>query len=237
MSSPDMMLRKEALEQSLRVIASRGAGQRLVALLRHSARVDITGYTVEQAVLAPLTDAGRALARDFGRRLPTDRPVRIFHSEVPRCEDTAQRLAEGMMEAGGQVEILGSRTSLAAFFIRDPWAVALEFGQRGPRGFMREWLSGKLGPAVMDPPEQAARDQLAALMLERNCLPEPDAPGLDLHVSHDVNVMALLHLCVDISDQSVPWPGYLEGVILETGGGAPYTWWYHDRTGRLPQES
>lgn len=232
MSAHDLEHSEATLSRLLELVRAEG-GSRLVAILRHSARVDITGYTVEAAVAAPLTDEGRALALGFGRRLPPDRPLRLFHSEVERCIDTAERIAEGFREAGGQAEVVGSRRTLAASFIRDPYAVAVEFGRRGPRGFVQAWLSGQLGDQVLDPPDRACRDQLDALVGE----PPPEVggelPSLDLHISHDVNIVALLHLVADLADPSLPWPGYLGGVILKAKGGPPWSWWYMDRSGQV----
>lgn len=223
--------RSAGLGALLNVIRSRGAARPLAALLRHSAREEIVGLTVRDAMMAPLTDAGRRLAWDFGRQLPQDRSVRIFSSEVPRCVDTAEQIARGIQEAGGDpVEVL-TKPSLAASFIRNADVVAREFGMRGPRGFVDAWVSGELDASVLDPLDRAARDQLASLLEELPPQGVAGPPAVHLHISHDVNVVALLHGMVDVTDREVLWPGYLEGVVVEGGGAPPYTSWYGEQNG------
>jgi broad specificity phosphatase PhoE len=227
------MAREGALGKVLDILTARGAHQRMVALLRHSTREEIVGLTVEDAVMAPLTLPGRQLALDLGRRLPPQRPLRLYHSEVPRCVDTAEQIGAGFEEVGGRVTAFQKKTHLAASFIRDPAVVAREFGLRGPRAFVDAWLAGEIDPAALDPPDRAGQSQIDAMMEELT--PEVDLgePAVDLHITHDVNVVALLHRMFDVKDRALPWPGYLEGVVVEAGSGPPWTGWYHDRMATL----
>jgi broad specificity phosphatase PhoE len=227
------MAREGALGKLIDIISARGAAQRIVALLRHSTREEIVGLTVEDAVMAPLTLPGRQLALDLGRRLPPDRPLRLYYSEVPRCVDTAEQIGAGFEKAGGQVLAFRKKTHLAASFIKDPSVVAREFGLRGPRAFVDAWLAGEIDAEALDPPDRAAQSQLDAMMEELTEDLDPGEPGVDLHISHDVNVVALLHLMFDVGDRTLPWPGYLEGVVVEAGVGPPWTGWYHDRIAKL----
>jgi len=119
-------------------------------------------------------------------------------------------------------------------FIRNPEIVAREFGLRGPRAFVDAWRQGEFDPEVLAPLHEAGREQLDSMLEELDGVEDLTAPALDLHISHDVNVFALLHLLTDVADRKVPWPGYLEGVVVEAGNGAPYTAWYHDLMGRIP---
>lgn len=233
MTAPDNMSREGPQAQLLDIIRARGASQRIMVLLRHSTREEIVGLTVEDAMRAPLTDNGRKLALDVGRQLPTDRPLRLYHSEVLRCVDTAECLGAGFEEVGGQVTAFAKKDQLAASFIRNPYVVAREFGLRGPRGFVDAWMEGALDAEVLDPLDIAGGNQLQSMLEEIPDDADPGAPALDLHISHDVNVVALLHLMADVSDRKIPWPGYLEGVVVEAGDGGPWAAWYHARMGRI----
>ena len=231
------MYRSAGVGPLLDVIRSRGAVRPLAVLVRHSTREEIVGLTVSDAMMAPLTEAGRRLAWGFGKGLPPDRAVRIFSSEVPRCLDTAAEIARGFREAGGDPGEVTPRRSLAASFIRDAEVVAREFGTRGARGFVQAWAAGELGPSVLAPLAQAARDQLANLLEAIPAHPPEATEGaglpLHLHVSHDVNVVALLHLMLDVTDPQTPWPGYLEGVVVEGQGDPPYVAWYGEQIGQM----
>ena len=37
-----------------------------------------------------LTSIGREIAKKFGEKLPTNRPIRLFHSSANRCQETAE---------------------------------------------------------------------------------------------------------------------------------------------------
>ena len=67
MAAPDNMTRESVLDQLVSIITARGNAQRIVALLRHSTREEIVGLTVEDAVMAPLTEVGRNLAAELWR--------------------------------------------------------------------------------------------------------------------------------------------------------------------------
>jgi len=49
-----------------------------------------------------LTEIGREIARRFGERLPTDRPIRLFHSRLHRCQETAEKILAGFKNLGGK---------------------------------------------------------------------------------------------------------------------------------------
>jgi broad specificity phosphatase PhoE len=198
----------------------------LIGLIRHSVRHSIQEATLEAANETPLTDEGRALARTFGRQLPSWRRVRLRHSPVPRCGDTARCIAEGAAEAGCDIVGIGEWSMLGGEFIRDPSLVVSSFGRLGPRGFFRAWRAGELGAgALMSLPDAAAEVKRLLLV----ALGQEDGPVLDLHVSHDVVVLVLLAAACDVTAPGVPWPGYLEGVLLTPREGRLH-WRYHQRS-------
>ncbi|MFX1312627.1 MAG: histidine phosphatase family protein, partial [Promethearchaeota archaeon] len=64
-----------------------------ILILRHSQRyepklADLNWYM-------ELTSQGRKMARLFGMKLPKRRTIRLFHSPVKRCKETAQEIHEG----------------------------------------------------------------------------------------------------------------------------------------------
>lgn len=205
-----------------------------VLLLRHSERESLREASVAAALEAPLTPAGRDLAFRFGAALPTARPVRLFHSPVPRCEDTASSIAEAARRAGGQAEVVGARDGLGAPFLLDPERAIERFAALGMAGFVRAWLVGKVPPEIAAPHAGAAGDLLGLLLRERDA-----APGaLQIHVAHDLTVITLLGLRFPVHRSGFPWPGYLDGCLL--GGADPLRCRYHGETLTLdttPQET
>lgn len=205
-----------------------------VLLLRHSERESLREASVAAALDAPLTPGGRALASRLGAALPTRRPVRLFHSPVSRCADTARIVAEAARRAGGRAEVLGPRDGLGAPFLLDPERAIERFAALGMAGFVRAWLAGEVPPDIAAPHAGAAGLLLGLLLRER-----ATAPGaLQIHVAHDLTVITLLGLGFPVHRPGFPWPGYLDGCLLS--GTNPLRCRYHGETLTLdttPQET
>ena len=57
---------------------------KIILVLRHSHRNEIEG--LEGAQKLRLTPQGHAIAKIFGENLPNNRPIKLFHSIIWRCE-------------------------------------------------------------------------------------------------------------------------------------------------------
>ncbi len=183
-------------------------------LLRHSIREPIASAELVDAMAAPLTAEGRALAATLAAALPTSSSPRLHHSPVPRCEETARILADGLAARGAVVRGVAPLHALGASYVRDPDGLVERFAALGQRGFVRAWSRGELAPSLIEPVELAGRRLLAELRALAG-------EGLELHVSHDLTIIALLSLVEPIGDDAFPWPDYLDGVLLlprEDGG-------------------
>lgn len=193
-------------------LRDRGGAGETIAVIRHSARLPITEATLEAAFTTPLTEEGRTRAVSMGAALPRPLPVRLWHSPAPRCEETAACLARGLESQGGTAVREGEWSLLGGEFIRDASAVVTAFAEQGPRGFFRAWSRGELGTSVvMDLPRAA--DNLLRAILQAGT--GSGQPALRLHVTHDIVIVALLASVCDVTDPAIPWPGYLEGVVLD----------------------
>jgi broad specificity phosphatase PhoE len=180
-----------------------------IVVLRHAARHEITSAEFGAALRTPLTDEGREQARALGAALPGERPVRLWHSPVPRCADTAERLVEGLRARGADAGVEGARAFLGADYVHDADGVVRRFATLGQRRFVRAWAGGELGPELIDPPATAGRRVLGLLLELRD-----DDRALHLHVTHDLTLVALLALVCDVGAPEFPWPGFLDGVVL-----------------------
>ncbi|UCH05145.1 MAG: histidine phosphatase family protein [Candidatus Thorarchaeota archaeon] len=76
----------------------------IMLAVRHSHRETVR--TLDEMVDRRITDIGREMGREFGRRLPVDRRVVIRHSRIGRCRETAENLEDGIREMGGKVRQL-----------------------------------------------------------------------------------------------------------------------------------
>lgn len=85
------------------------AGGRRLYLLRHSIVASHRGDV-------PVTDEGRAIARQVGRRLgASERRIRLLYGSTLRARQTAESIGEGAAEAGAEVA-----APREAFALRNP---------------------------------------------------------------------------------------------------------------------
>jgi hypothetical protein len=194
----------------LETLRSLPAHTNAAAFLRHAERFPILADT--DHTLAELTPSGHAAAEAFGTRIEGFVRVRIFHSPVKRCRQTAEGIARGWASRGGVVEIVGAADALGVDYILDPAEAARLATEHGDH-FIRLWFSGQVGPAVIRGAEQIAARKLAHLT-ER--LHEPCAHGrrLDLHVSHDWNILTLRELLCGVRHEEAGWLNFLDGVAF-----------------------
>jgi broad specificity phosphatase PhoE len=78
---------------------------RLILILRHSHRNE--PKPLENVNKLRLTPQGHAIAKKFGENLPKNRPIRLFHSIIWRCEETAENIHNGFQSVGGKSELKG----------------------------------------------------------------------------------------------------------------------------------
>ena len=81
------------------------ADSRLILILRHSHRNEPA--PLENVNKLRLTPQGHVIAKKFGENLPKNRPIRLFHSIIWRCEETAENIHEGFQSIGGKSELKG----------------------------------------------------------------------------------------------------------------------------------
>jgi len=178
--------------------------------LRHAERYELTDYRTSFAV--ELTPNGKQMAERFGNQLPVNKPVRLFHSPLKRCRQTAEGIARGATAAGLAVEFVGEQPILGVGFILDEAKtekLAMHYGL----DFIRAWFSGQIGSDVIKPPRQIAQEYLEYLAAR---LSEDALPGrLDIHVSHDWNTMVLRELMLGIRHEEAGWLDYLDGLAIQ----------------------
>ncbi|MHA1192604.1 MAG: hypothetical protein ACTSP9_09955 [Promethearchaeota archaeon] len=132
---------------------------KIILVLRHSHRNEPKGE--EKLHKLKLTDLGHAMAKKFGEGLPKDRTIRLFHSIVWRCQETAEDILDGFERMSGRGKIKGVIEPL--FFAGTAPNFFIEIFKNGsPIRFLYQW-------GLKSAPEKS----------------------IDIHVTHDIFLIAL----------------------------------------------
>lgn len=189
----------------------------VAAVMRHAARHPIANPA--EPALAEITPAGAKAAEGFGARLAGFDRVRLFHSPVKRCAQTAECIARGAAQAGLAAEVAGPQAALGIDYILDLAEAGRLTAQHGDH-FVRLWFTAQVPATVIRPPRGIAASMLELVAAR---LREPAAGGrrLDLHVSHDWNVIILREHLLGVTHEDAGWLTFLDGVafVAENGGG------------------
>ena len=200
----------------------------VAVMLRHAERFAIR--TADDGWEARLTEAGHVQARELGAAIaPKDRPVRLWSSPIPRCQQTAARVAEGMRAQGADVTDAEVIRELAGPYLHDANAVMGIALSIGDQAFVRRWFDGGLDHAVLLPARRAAEGQLQVLV---DSLRSAER-GIDLHVSHDWNILLVREHFVGVRHEDVGMPGFLDGLAVWLDG-AEIIVHHAGRSGRHP---
>lgn len=153
-------------------------------IIRHSERASIN--RPDEMDVAGLTEVGREAARGFGQLLPNKRYIRVYHSPVERCKETAECIVEGARsreisaDICGEISLLGRPRgnwgSLSGILIRD-WPHSVNY-----------WLCGRYPEEIIEPSITFAKR--ASVELDATLEAEPRT--LVLHVTHDMPILAML---------------------------------------------
>ncbi|HDZ18045.1 hypothetical protein LCGC14_0950700 [marine sediment metagenome] len=186
-------------------LKSFSSNSKIILILRHSQRnePDIN----EKNANMELTVQGHRIAKKFGEMLPQNRTIRLFHSPVNRCKETAEQIHEGFKENGGESIYKGECDVL--------WGIGLD-----KQFFMSElakfhslevfyrWVSGFYKTSQMPP--LLPYVQRAAEILWNQVKYMPDN-GIDIYISHDWHILTYRFGWFGLlADER--WMGYLGGI-------------------------
>ena len=182
----------------------------VAAILRHAERFPIEDQARPE--LAELKPSGIQAAEEFGAALRGFATVRLFHSPVKRCQQTADAIARGARTRGLAATVIGPREALGVEYIAntvEAGRLALAHGEH----FIRLWFQGQVDRSVVWPPDVVGARHRDFIV---RTLGEPDGLGrrLDLHVSHDWNILALREWLLGVRHEEAGWVDYLEGVAF-----------------------
>lgn len=206
-----------------------GSGARhLVVLMRHSAR---EFHPDRHDLENPLTQIGRARARDVGERLPKDMTVRAYASPPERCMETAALILDGHRQGGGVATRHRPLEALGVFYALDQmkmWKAMSEAGGLVP--FIGAWVRGEAPRDAMMPAQTAAR-LLADVLAEK--LRQPVAERqIDLCVSHDMTLYLLREVLLGEPAHG-PEVGFMDALVLYEGDDGLWLTSHHGEPRRL----
>jgi len=158
---------------------------KIIIILRHSHRNNPTKF--EKMHEVKLTPQGHQIANLFGQKLPPSRTIRLYHSVVERCQETAEEILEGFESAGGIGGIKGILTPL--FNAGTAPGLFLDiFKKVSPLTFMHRWAVGFYSPDIIIPFHTYCQN--AAKIIWKN-INKAQESGIDIHITHDIFLIAL----------------------------------------------
>lgn len=184
-------------------------------IVRHSER--LVNLSPSETLKAELTPVGHQMAKEFGRRLPTNKQIAILHSPNIRTTQTAERISEGVIEVGGSIihreklDILWGPESDYSKFA----ALLSEYGF--PEVYSR-WINGQIPTEVFEP-----LDNFFTRFLPHTLgrLSKADPDSLEIHVTHDlvIDIAQRKFLGINTESDSFDIP-FLGGLGLAKTKGA-----------------
>lgn len=183
-----------------------GARERAAVYMRHAERPDFTDPRNTNSV--SITERGRDEARRLGTRLAPYGHIRVLHSPILRCGQTARAITQGATEHGATVELVGTEPLIGATFLQQIDEAEKLIWELG-REFARRWFDGAYPADIVLPQREVVETQLGVV---GRALDELDH-GLVLLVTHDWLITALRDHCFGVRYEEVGWPGFLEGVV------------------------
>ncbi|MFX0137223.1 MAG: hypothetical protein ACFFDN_26530 [Candidatus Hodarchaeota archaeon] len=157
----------------------------LILMLRHSHRNE--PEFLDKVHKLRLTPEGHAIAKKFGESLPKNRSIRIFHSIIWRCEETAENIHNGFKSIGGKSELKGEFSPLYDIGI-DNRSFLEQFKNYHFKEILFRWAAGFYLPEEWTPFIQYSQNTAHLIWNQLKDAPER---GLDIYVTHDWHLMSL----------------------------------------------
>lgn len=180
---------------------------KLILLLRHSHRND--PKETENMHELKLTPQGHQIANIFGQKLPISRTIRLYHSVVHRCQETAEDILTGFKAVGGKGILKGAIAPLfhagtaPKFFLN-------VFKKESPLEFLYRWAVGFYSPDKITPFQMYCQNAADVIWKGINDAKEN---GLDIHITHDIFLIALRFGWFGLPPDS-EWIPFLGGFVF-----------------------
>ena len=180
---------------------------KIILVLRHSHRNNPTeSETIHELKLTP---QGHQIAKIFGQGLPISRTIRLFHSVVARCKETAEDILTGFQSVGGKGTLKGALTPLFHAGTAPKFFLNI-FKNESPLEFMYRWAVGFYSPDKITPFQSYCQNAANVIWKGIN---DAQKSGIDIHITHDIFLIALKYGWFGLPpDQD--WVPFLGGVAF-----------------------
>lgn len=180
---------------------------KIILVLRHSHRNNPTKFeTIHELRLTP---QGHQIAKIFGQKIPTSRKIRLFHSVVDRCQETAEDILTGFESVGGTGTLNGALTPLFHAGTAPKFFLNL-FKNESPLEFMYRWAVGFYSPDKITPFQSYCQN--AADVIWKG-IDDAQERGIDIHITHDIFLIALRYGWFGLPPEQ-EWVPFLGGVAF-----------------------
>ena len=149
-------------------------------IIRHSER--LVNLSPSDTLKAELTQVGHQMAIEFGRRLSTNKQITILHSPNIRTTQTAERISEGVLDAGGSI-IRKEKLDILWGLESDYSKFASLLSEYGFSEVYSRWINEQIPDEVFEPIDHFF-ERFLPHTLGRLSKAEPNS--LEIHVTHDL---------------------------------------------------
>lgn len=172
-------------------------------IIRHSIREPITD--AKDSYRQRLTDEGVELAKHLGKTLSLHSDdFTFFHSPVPRCEQTATSIRDGITTNSKRTLDIRPFEPLAGFFYRN-WDYCAELMNR--QEFTKKWFANEIPTDCIMPIKEAGNFMLNEITSHNH------DSVTKIFITHDWNVFCLKSLFFQTYEE-MEVPTYLEGIVV-----------------------
>ena len=187
--------------------------QPIMFLVRHSHRETLQNH--DEMVSGGLTELGKSMSIELGKRIPRNGKMHIWTSFVPRCFETAEAIAEGFTHQGGEVIDIDPLPPLVGPQVieEEVWKNLHPDG-RNVTDFVNTWVDGGFGERMEFFGDYEAR--LIDATVKR--LASLDENIMHVHVTHDLAMMSAKRILLNrplVPEDREP---YLGGIAVTKTG-------------------
>ncbi len=159
--------------------------QPVMLLVRHSHRETLEDY--DQMTYGGLTELGKQMSFELGKRIPRKGKMHIYTSFVPRAAETAEAIGEGFTQQGGEVIDIDPLPSLATPQINDvAFWLNLHPDGKNITDLVNTWVNGGYGDLIE--PFDDYRNRLLGDTVKRLISQEENI--MHVHSTHDFALMS-----------------------------------------------
>ncbi|MFW9913718.1 MAG: histidine phosphatase family protein [Candidatus Thorarchaeota archaeon] len=198
-------------------VSERPPNERIMIFLRHSHRNEIPDHSVQFST--GLTEIGKQMSYEMGKRLPVNRPIRIFFSFVPRCYETAEALANGLRVNGADiVEFEAIPILVMPEFDDEAVWENLQPDGKNVTQFVNRWADGEFGEMIES--FKSYRGRLLEATIEK--LRNENKSVMHIHVTHDLALMSIKRILLQRTIGNLDREPYQGGICISINRGVSH---------------